>query len=176
MQQGHNSELTEVERKALFLHHLDPIYRAHLKRKEANEELKRLKKVAKADGIMTMHVNYAIKCRDAEDDNALASGLLGTLEVARWLNVPLGTQFEMFDGESDRSEIANDGYSAGWLGTECRAPEELAAKEQDEWLQAWHAGQKERQAAWKQALLKKKAAEEEDGATDQGDSGGGDDA
>ena len=70
---GHNSQLTDAEKKALVFHHFGAIQA----QKEAVEvekaEYKRLRKLAKADGIALADIDFMLKCAEVDDESIIPS-------------------------------------------------------------------------------------------------------
>src|SRR5262245_50410190 len=95
---GHNStEFTPNERRAVFLDHIKKISAQQAICDRENEEKKRLRKLAKTDGLVLADIDYAMRILKVEDPDIIVGELKRRSEIAFWFALPVGTQAEMFD-------------------------------------------------------------------------------
>jgi hypothetical protein len=136
---GHNSTLTDDERRALTLHHKRAYEAADALVAKARADLTAVKDLAKSDlgkeavkDIKDM-ITYA-------DEKKCKGQVERTLRLARWLGMPVGTSVDLFDAPHD-DRVAAEGMTAGMAGEECKPPIHLSAESSQRWLENWHAGQ-----------------------------------
>jgi hypothetical protein len=136
---GHNSQLTDEERRALTLHHVRQYEAADALVEKAKAERKAVSDQAKADlgkGAMA-DVKDLIA---AKDEKALKADLERRLRIARWAGLPVGTQLAMFDFMPD-DKAAEEGKTAGMSGLPCDVPRHWPPSAHQRWIEAWHDGQ-----------------------------------
>jgi len=141
---GHNSDLTEDQRKALFFHHLGTIASKKEKAASASGELRAAYKAAKADSFTKKDIDFALSLEKDEDEK-MVEQRKREIEIAAWCGHPIGTQADLFDGV-DRTPIveraAAEGRKAGAEGQSSSAnPYDGEAGQV--WMREWHAGQKD---------------------------------
>lgn len=158
---GHNSnELTPDERKALFLDHMRKISAQQSICDREGEERKRLRKVAKADGILLADIDYGLRILKIEDPTIIVAELRRRSEIAHWFALPIGTQSEMFD-EFEREPAVDrafrEGMIAGSLGKDCNPPYGSPSAVYDSWKDGWRQSQDRMAQDLKSAMEKKNA-------------------
>jgi hypothetical protein len=134
---GHNSTLTDEERRALTLHHAkayeaaDALVEKAKKDRAAVVDLAKadLGKGAKADILDMLTANTPAKMKAVLDR---------AMRLARWAGLPVGTQAQMFEPQPDSFE---DGKTAGMSGVTCEPPLSLAQDKFQMWIAGWHEGQ-----------------------------------
>jgi ribosome modulation factor len=136
---GHNSALSDDERRALTLHHKGLYEAADALVEKAKADRTSVADLAKADlgkgaisDIKDMIAN--------SDDKKLKASLERTLRLARWLGMPVGTQVNMFEAPVE-DRAAEDGRTAGMEGKACDPPRHLAVTASQRWIGGWHEGQ-----------------------------------
>jgi hypothetical protein len=152
-QPGHNSSLTDDERRALTLHHVRLYEAAEAIVEKAKAERKAVADQAKADlgrGAMADVKDLIV----ARDEKVIKADLERRLRIARWSGLPIGTQLAMFDFMPD-DRAAEQGKVAGMCGEVCQPPGHLTPSGQQRWIGAWHDGQ----AVLASAFAKKKLPE-----------------
>ena len=135
--QGHNSTLTDDEKRALTLHHAkayeaaDALVEKAKKDRSAVVDLAKadLGKGAKADIVDMLTANTPAKMKAVFDR---------AMRLARWAGLPVGTQPQLFEPASDPFE---DGKTAGMQGNTCQPPVSLAQDTAQLWIGGWHEGQ-----------------------------------
>lgn len=140
---GHNSGLTDDQQRALFVQNLTKIERLKEAMASASGELRAAYKTAKADGFAKKDIDYAIALRKDEDDKLIDSRRRETM-IARWMNHPIGTQPDLFDGVDrtpSEDRAFEDGKLAGMEGKICQPPHDPSVPQHGRWLEGWHAGQ-----------------------------------
>ncbi len=159
---GHNSELTEIERKSVFFSNLRPIQAQAEVVKEANAELKRLRKLAKADGIKLADIDFALRCAEIDDPSIIPDDIKRQIEIADWFALPVMTQADLFaDRRPAEERFEAEGYSAGMIGKDADSGLQKGAPEDLAWLKGWERAQAEMRDALASAMEKKKAANAE---------------
>jgi len=145
---GHNSQLTDDERRALTLHHKRAYEMADSLVEKAKADRSAVAELAKHD--LGKGVVAEIKEMIA---NADPKKLKGTVErmlrLARWAGLPVGSQPVLFEAQTDHHE---EGKTAGMSGDKCEPPQHLAQDAAQKWIAGWHEGQ----TILASAFLKKK--------------------
>jgi len=162
---GHNSELTPAELKALKFHHFHAISSQQAKVKEQQDDYKRLRKLAKADGIILSDLDFMMKCAEAEDETIVTDRIKREAEIAKWFALPIAFQPDMFgdlDAEPLEDRAAREGEASGFRGKEPNPPYDVANTAGQAWLKGWHLGNKSRAEALASALEKVNAAKDGD--------------
>ena len=136
---GHNSALSDDERRALTLHHKNLYEAADAIVEKAKADRTAVGDQAKADlgkgALADIKDMIAIK-----DETMLKANLERSLRIARWLGAPVGTQMSMFDMPQDARAL-EDGRTAGMEGKRCEPPQHLAVVDHQQWISGWHEGQ-----------------------------------
>jgi hypothetical protein len=106
-------------------------------------------------------IDFALRLRKDEDD-AIIEQRRAEIEVARFLNHPVGTQPELPLNMEDRTpgvdKAKAEGEIAGAEGKTCSAPYPAGSPNEQAWLTGWHDGQAILAGAFKK--LEAKAAAE----------------
>lgn len=136
---GHNSALTDDERRALTRHHKGLYEAADALVEKAKADRTSVANLAKAD--LGKGAIADIKDMIANgDEKVLKANLERTLRLARWLGMPVGTQVNMFEAPVE-DRAAEDGRGAGMEGKACDPPRHLAVTSHQAWIGGWHDGQ-----------------------------------
>lgn len=134
---GHNSELTDEQKQALFHHHTRLYKDALAKKKAADADFKNACKRAKAESVDPKMIKFAIEL-EGDEDGHLEAERKERERIAQWLGLPFGGQSDMFDRRT-AAEIAFDaGKRAGMEGKSGSAPD---GYDPVEWSRGWQAGQ-----------------------------------
>lgn len=136
---GHNSQLTDDERRALTLHHLKQYEAADALVEKAKKERAAVADLAKADlgrGVMADIKDLII----AKDEKAVKADLERRMRIARWAGLPVGTQLAMFEFMPD-DIAAEEGKRAGMMGEQCQPPVHWPPSAHQRWIASWHEGQ-----------------------------------
>lgn len=167
---GHNAttELTASERKSLFMHHFRKIQAQQSKMKIEADELKRLRKLAKADTIPLAEIDYALRCAEVDDPNIIPNEIARHIEIAAYFALPVGTQVEMdFAREPANDKAKREGTAAYYAGLP-REPSQYGADSRpgQAFMKAWDAAEAQEQtdlasALQKQTIVRDMAAEAE---------------
>lgn len=152
---GHNSD--SAKEKGIFFNHLNTIVAAKERLDEVASDYKKLRKVAKADGIKLEDMDFAMKALSMDDDSIIADNLRRQMNIARWLDMPIGhqTNFADVDRRDGEEKAFNEGEVAGLRNLDSSDHDYKDNLEQ-QWLKGWHKGRERLQAVSK--------AEEEEGA------------
>ncbi|WP_338633311.1 ribosome modulation factor [Afipia carboxidovorans] len=117
-------------------------------------------------GFKPKVIDFALRLRKDEDDTMIEQRR-AEIEVARFLNHPIGTQPELPLVMEDRTPGVDkafaEGEIAGASGKTCSAPYATASANEQSWIRGWHEGQATITSAFKK-LEAKAAAEAEAGA------------
>lgn len=172
---GHNSEMTDEQRLRLLRGHMDKVAGLKTKIASLTGELRSTYKLAKGDGIPKWEIDFALSLEKDEDDAMLERRRRET-ELARLLNHPIGTQFDMFDSDPRplRERALEDGKQAGLKGKDATPPHAAGTEAYDAWMEGWHASQAIMAAGFKQgpkpdAELLRDANAEDNSAVDEFD-------
>lgn len=162
---GHNShELTPDERKALMMHHMQGIIAQQDICDAANEERKRRRKLAKADGIALADIDYALRVLKIDDAQIIVDELSRHHEVAKWFGIPLGAQAEFdFEREPAVERAFREGAVAGSLGKDNDPPYGSPSALYDAWRDGWRQAQDTMLDDFKKASEKLKAQRDDKG-------------
>lgn len=166
---GHNSfELTEAEKKALLVQGLAEIEK-HIEEKDRVVALIRTsRKRLVSHGFKPKVIDFALRLRKEEDD-AVIEQRRAEIEVARFLNHPVGTQPELPLLMEDRTpgvdKARAEGEIAGAEGKTCSAPYAVGSPNEQAWIKGWHDGQATITSAFKK--LEAKAAAEAEAGEDE---------
>jgi hypothetical protein len=167
---GDNSrELTPAERRALYFNHYAKIAAQTEICRQANEERKRLRKVAKADGIVLSDVDYGLRCATIEDPDIIVAEQIRRNEIARWFALPVGQQADFdFNRQPLVERAAAEGRAAGYAAKDRTPPHDIASKAGQAWLSAYDEAQAAMRADLAAAMTKKNAgkAKADDGSND----------
>lgn len=150
---GHNHRLNATEARALFQDHFKLFLRADAAVRAAQAEKKRLKKQAKADGILSRDLDFALRVVTVEDSDILLEEHASRARILAWQGVLPGTQaiFD-FDREPAIDRAAREGEAAGFNGRDPTPPYDASTPQGQKWLAAWHDGNKARTEALASAL------------------------
>jgi len=164
-------ELTEAEKKALLVSGLAEIEK-HIDEKDRVVALIRTsRKKLVANGFKPRVIDFALRLRKDEDDTIIEQRR-AEIEVARFLNHPVGTQPELPLVMEDRTpgvdKAKAEGEMAGAEGKTCSAPYAVGSPNEQAWIKGWHDGQATISSAFKK-LEAKAAAEAEESEDAEGD-------
>lgn len=157
---GHNSgELTPAEGRALMFHHFRLIEAQKVVVKAAQDDLKKLRKTAKADGLVMADLDFMARCADLEDPTIAPAELKRRAEIASWFALPVNFQPDMFTDRMPLDDRAyEEGIAAGLQGKDPVAPYDQASGTGQRWLQGWHEGQRQMRDELVTAMTKKNSA------------------
>lgn len=158
-QEGSNTVLTPEDRKVLLLHHVGDILKIEDKIAELNEQKKKARRLAKADGFdLGVEVDLAIKLSRAEDDSVIAANLAKQLQVAAYFSLPVNQQLalplETVDG-LDR--VYDEGVRAGFLALERKSPYAEGSDEEQAFLRGYDDAQKKAGEVMERAMAARNA-------------------
>lgn len=162
---GSNSfELTESERKALLINGLNEIEGFTEEKDTAVAKIRTSRKRLVSHGFKPNVISFALRLRKNDDADEIEQRK-AEIEVARFLNHPIGTQVDLFDTQPDRTPDVDKakaaGYIAGAEGKPRQPPHAPGTEQEQAWLEAWSDGQKTLMSAFKK-LEAKAAAEPKD--------------
>ncbi len=153
---GDNSgALTPEEKRALFFDHFNKILRQAGIAKAAREQLGRLRKAAKDDGIKLKNMDFALRCNELEDDGIVIDEFKAIAQVMKWMGLPVNFQAEMFEDLAPLDERAYDaGAVASAKGQPGRSPHAPGSEPDQAWLMGFHDDGKNRLEFLSEALKK----------------------
>lgn len=157
---GHNNELTEKERQALFGHHVRKDVEIAAQIKQLSETKKANRKLAQNDGFPSSKLDHYVKALTAEDKQKPVDRYNEARENLVWL----GLIHEDLQGDllADRAtkeqRIFAAGQAAGLVAAEPVSNYAGGSTEDKEWLSGWKAGQAIVRENLESAMKKRSAA------------------
>jgi ribosome modulation factor len=143
---GHNSTLTDDEKRALTLHHKRAYEAADALVEKAKADRTAIADLAKSD--LGKGALADIKDMILADNPKKMKGVLERAQrLARWAGLKVGSQPQLF--EAALTDHFEDGKTAGKSGDRCEPPVKLAHDAQQLWIGGWHEGQTVLMAAFK---------------------------
>lgn len=140
---GHNSELSEAERRALLLKGIVGIEEMLVEKNTIVADIRNARKKMIAQGFEAFEIDYAIKLRKNKESDEIERRRREAI-IARFLNHPIGTQVDLFD-DNDRTpavdRAAAEGEIAGAEGKSCVSPYQPGTEQEQHWIQGWHRAQ-----------------------------------
>lgn len=138
---GHNSELTDDEKRALFLFHVGQVAEAKRKKDEAVANLRNVYKKAKADECPKADIDFAM---GLDDDEALREQRRREETIARWMGLEIGAEPSLLD-ELERMPSVDKAYEegkrAGAAGEDRVSPYDQVGEQTQHWLRGHGDGQ-----------------------------------
>ncbi|TIX28825.1 hypothetical protein [Mesorhizobium sp.] len=176
---GHNA-LSDEAMQALHLNNHVPSYERALKaKKDADAAFKNVCKLIKAEGGTVAAVKLTLDLRTPEGEAKLKAQIEESIRVARWSNLPVGTQGDIFgpDRRPPEERAFDEGKLAGMSGKDCKPPHAPDTEAYNKWVEGWHHGQSVLGAGIKQkppeAELLRKEGVEQSGVPDEFDEAAG---
>lgn len=134
---GHNTTLTDEEKRALTFHHARAYEAADALVEKAKAERTAVVDLAKSDlGKGAKH--DIVDLLTANTPAKMKAVFDRVQRLARWAGLPVGSQAQLFEKTPDTFE---DGKVAGMSGLACEPPKELAQDSAQRWISGWHEGQ-----------------------------------
>jgi hypothetical protein len=143
---GHNSEMTEEQREALFFDAKGRYATALAKKKAEDAAFKNVCRTIKADGVALKDIKFALDL-DADENGAMLERRRREAMIARWMGHPIGTQADLFGDGVDRTPAVDkafaEGKRAGMEGASMKSPEAYhpSSEQFQAWCRGWHTGQ-----------------------------------
>ncbi len=156
---GDNSgDLTPDEKRALFFHHFNRIFKQKALADAARKQLGRLRKDAKSDGINLKELDFALRCDALEDEKIVVDEFKGMVRVMKWMGLPVNFQAEMFE---DLTPLEDRAYAAGALasakGKPGSPPHAPGSEPHQAWMRGFHDDGQARVNVLGEALVKSAA-------------------
>jgi hypothetical protein len=143
---GHNSALTDDEKRALTLHHKRSYEAADALVEKAKADRTAIADLAKSDlgkGALADIKDMIL----ADNPKKMKATVERMQRLARWAGLKIGSQPQLFEAvEIDRFE---EGRTAGMSGATCEPPKNFAQDAAQLWITGWHDGQTVLMAAFK---------------------------
>jgi hypothetical protein len=161
---GHNSKLSNEQQRALFFNHFPKILTAQGIVQTAQAEFKKLKKLAKADGLVLGDIDFALRLNNMDDLQIVADELDRRTAIANWMQAPVAYQPDMFvEGDRTLKQRAYEkGVLASAMGKNGNPELDYIAPGSEEW-EAWLEGhaddRKQRMTALAEAMQARKVDE-----------------
>jgi hypothetical protein len=143
---GHNSALTDEEKRALTLHHKKAYEAADSLVEKAKADRTAISDLAKSDlgkGALADIKDMIL----ADNPKKMKSVLERAQRLARWAGLKVGSQPQLF--EAATIDHGEEGKTAGMSGVTCEPPKNLAHDASQKWVMGWHEGQTILMAAFK---------------------------
>jgi hypothetical protein len=143
---GHNSQLTDEEKRALTLHHKRLYEAADALVEKAKADRTAVADLAKSDlgkGALADIKDMIL----ANNSKKMKAVLERAQRLARWAGLAVGTAPHLFEAAAPDS--FEDGKAAGMEGQTCEPPKNLAVDASQKWIAGWHDGQSILAAAFK---------------------------
>jgi hypothetical protein len=161
-------ELNESEKRALLVNSLTGLEMLIERKDQAVADIRAARKKMVANGFKPKLIDFALRLRRDEESDVIEQRR-AEIEVARFLNHPVGTQPELPLNMEDRTpgvdKAKAEGEIAGAEGKTCSAPYAAGSPNEQAWLTGWHDGQAILAGAFKK-LEAKAAAEPTDEESD----------
>ena len=142
---GHNSALTDDEKRALTLHHKRKYEAADALVEKAKSDRTAIADLAKSDlgkGALADIKDMIL----AGSDKKMKAVVERAMRLARYAGLAIGAQTNLFEAVVDHFDV---GKVAGMEGQTCEPPKSLAQDAQQLWISGWHEGQTVLMAAFK---------------------------
>lgn len=136
------AELSDQERQALLLSHVAKVERAMVPFDEAKGELDAAFELAKKEGVTKKQIKFAIKLKDEENLERVKAERANEDFVARTLNIPIGSQLDMFGKQSPKDKAFAEGRIAGMSDQQAKPPKQLPTNLHNSWLSGHAEGVK----------------------------------
>lgn len=157
-------ELTESEKRALLVNGLSEIEKQTEEKDRVVALIRTSRKRLVAHGFKPKVIDFALRLRKSEDETEIEQRR-AEMEVARFLNHPIGTQPELPLNMEDRTPAVERAYAEGEIagaeGKTCSAPYAVGSPTEQSWIKGWHAGQETLTSAFKKLEAKSEAESEE---------------
>lgn len=157
---GDNSkDLTPAEQKALYMHHFGAILKQTEICKAENAERLKLRKQAKADGIVLADIDFGLRCAQIEDPSIIVNEQKRRAEIGGYFALPIGAQSEFdFDRERAVDRAWREGERAGYEAVNADTnPYDENSAQGRAWAKGWKEAQAEMAANLQSAMEKKQA-------------------
>lgn len=174
MANGHNSgELTPGAAKALFMYHYDKVAEKTAIANAANEERKRVRKEAKAHGIVLADIDFGLRVATIEDTSIIVQEMIRHQEIASFFGLPVGTQVDMdFEREPLLDRLKREGFAAGYANKDRTPPVESDSRQGQAWIKEFDKGHAQQLSDLAEAMAaietRDRAAVDPDGQPDDG--------
>jgi hypothetical protein len=143
---GHNSQLTDDEKRALTLHHKRAYEAADALVEKAKDDRSAIADLAKSDlgkGALADIKDMIL----ADNPKKMKAVIERAQRLARWAGLKVGSQPALF--EAAQVDHAEEGKTAGMSGATCEPPKNLAHDAAQKWIGGWHEGQTVLMSAFK---------------------------
>lgn len=166
--QPNDLDLTAAEKQALLVNSLVTIESLTDQKNTIVSQIRTARKKLVANGFAPKVIDFALRLRKDEDD-AMIEQRRAEIEVARFLNHPIGTQpelpLDMVDRMPEVDRAFSQGEIAGAEGKSCIAPFAAGSPMEQSWIGGWHQGQATITSAF--TKLEAKEAAEADEESDE---------
>lgn len=163
--QPNDLDLTPAEKQALLVNSLVTIEGLVDQKNTIVSQIRTARKKLVANGFAPKVIDFALRLRKDEDD-AMVEQRRAEIEVARFLNHPIGTQSDLFDIQADRTPEVDRAFSQGEIagaeGKTCAAPFAAGSPMEQAWIKGWGKGQDTIASAFKKLEAKEEAEAEDD--------------
>ena len=149
---GHNTngngdpELTEMQRRDLFLSHKNALITLKGKMETAVSNVRNAKKKIKADGFTVRQVEAAILMETEEGEEKLRAETAELAQAARWVGVAWGEQLSLALDTPDRTPAVDKAKDAGIQASMQDKPRKAPHAPESPQAASWYSGYDEHQA------------------------------
>lgn len=146
--------------RALHMHHLQAIQKAEDIRKAAADEVKRLRKVAKGEGIILADIDFHLRVLKTEDDGIIPDEVKRRIRILEWAGMPIAFQGDLFAERRTAEEKAyQEGRADSAVGRTAKVPERYdpGSKAGQEYLRGHADDQAERREIMRADMEARKA-------------------
>lgn len=139
---GHNSDLTEAERRAILVKGLRFLEEMIVEKDAVVTDIRNYRKKLIAYGFESFEIDYALKLRKNKESDEIDRRRREII-IAQFLNHPIGTQVDLFDEDRTPAvdRAAAEGKIAGAEGKSCVSPHQPGTEQDQSWINGWHEGQ-----------------------------------
>jgi len=168
---GHNTELNEKERQALFGHHVRKDIEVGAQIKQLTEEKKKQRKLAQNDGFPSAKLDHFVRALNSEDKQKPVDKHRSEKENLIWLGLinedPNGDL--LADRATKEQRIFAAGQAMGLVGGERNSKYDPKSADDVTWLSGYDDGQRIVRENLQTAMEKRNAASSKEEPASDGD-------
>lgn len=137
-------KLSDQERQKILFAHKRKLVPLLLAEKEAKGAVTKAYELAKKEGVPKIELRIAIALQTDDGSDTYGKEIERIARVARWMNVPLGAQLDMFgaDKRKPAEKYFEDGRIAALDDQSRKPPSHIAQNMTDHWFEGYDVGRK----------------------------------